>query len=294
MNVFFFSMVLSLAIYGPLVSGRYNADNAAFKTLIEVFDLKAKDIDKRIDWENTLKPLFALPNDILRDDEHDTLQWMADIIEATNNTELADALAKIPIIEEVKSYLHKIYNDIHTVYVGNTKILQVYSKYVSQKLEEPICRKLDGFVIALDKFIKNPLKEKRLQKIREKLIPCMQTTYNDIVGKLKVKNNIAVILRKSYVAQMGLVKTELNGYFERPKIRTQLSIYFEKLSAKVTDLLQKNVALDKQLQEIVPILKEYIEERIVWSECLMDKQFQNKNQKTPCLGSCICSIDVKD
>ncbi|XP_031641231.1 uncharacterized protein LOC116352641 [Contarinia nasturtii] len=262
----------------------YNINNPAFTTLIQVFDLKARVLIQK-DWEEILKLIFFLPDDILKDDKNDTFKWIDDFIQITNLSDIEEALERIPVTSTTKSILKIICQNLDYIDEGHERIYNIYFESFKQVNEEPICRHLSGFVGAVNKFLDKRLKISRVKKIIEELKK-WQNHSDEIIKKITPKKNIVITKRKEYIKQMELVKRKFNRY----EIQTQRTSankentdydfdFLKMLQALVNELKEKNIALESSLEQIIQIVNEFNEQRIFWAESLLNIQFYHKKQR---------------
>lgn len=164
-------------------------------------------------------------------------------------------------------------------------MIKIFLETYKRSLEEPICRKFNGFVGAFDKFLQKRLKSRRLKKIITEL-KNMKTRHDDLFRLLSNQKILAVQKRREYISQMELVKRKLNGY-EHSSYRTDANKrnsdydfdYLKMLQCITFELREKHVELMSALKDVELLVKEFVDQRISWSEYLIDIIFYHKPQK---------------
>lgn len=252
--------------------------------MIQVFELKAKYIIKK-NWENILKAIFFLPDDILKDNKSDTFKWVDDFIQITNLTGIEKSLERIPVNSVTKPILKIICQHLDYIDEGHERIYNIYFEFFKQVNEEPICRRLSGFTGALDTFIDKRLKSSRLKNITKEL-QNMQNNFKEIINKMTPRKYTAVSKRKAYMRQMELVNKKFNNYQTQTE-RTGANKenrdydvdYLKILQALVNELKEGHIALERALEEIVQIVNEFNDQRIIWTETLLNIQFYHTKER---------------
>ncbi|XP_031641274.1 uncharacterized protein LOC116352668 [Contarinia nasturtii] len=288
MKSLLFLVFVSLAISNQFESviGGYDYSSPAFTTLVYSFALKAKVVDNTINWENILMKFFSLPDDLLQNNKIDSLEWYAPFCNATNFAELSSAVNRIP--REIRTngpILDIIRSNLEPVRDADAKIKQIYVQFFNKTIVDPICLRLDGFITALDKFNSKKLKFSRLKAVNEEYTN-MVRKYDEIVRNLRGQLDNAIIKRRAYAKQFQLLQQKLNRY-EPPQGRSEANKqneeydfdYLKMLQAVSKDLNEKMNSLENAVNAVVLAVNQYIDQRILWAEFLLNIPFYHAPQK---------------